>query len=206
MQGALFPVDVAISDMYPGPIVGIDEAGRGPLCGPVVAAAVVIPDGLVLEGLDDSKKLSLKKREALYEIIIKECMVGVSFVDEKKIDEINILQATYLAMTQALKQLDAKNYRTVLIDGNSVPLGINNAYAIVGGDGKVPAIAAASVVAKVSRDRYMHGIHLKLPQYNWLKNKGYATAEHRNSILEFGPCEHHRRSFIKKLCNTKVHF
>jgi ribonuclease HII len=199
MQGDLFPIDSDISNIYPGPIVGIDEAGRGPLCGPVVAAAVIIPDGLLIEGLDDSKKLSLKKREALYEIIVKDCMVGVSFVDEKKIDEINILQATYLAMTQALQQIDTSNYKTVLIDGNSVPLGINNAYAIIGGDGKVPAIAAASVVAKVSRDRYMHGLHMQFPQYNWVKNKGYATAEHRQSIVEFGPCEHHRQSFIKKI-------
>jgi ribonuclease HII len=199
MQGDLFPIDSDISNIYPGPIVGIDEAGRGPLCGPVVAAAVIIPDGLLIEGLDDSKKLSLKKREALYEIIVKDCMVGVSFVDEKKIDEINILQATYLAMTQALQQIDTSNYKNVLIDGNSVPLGINNAYAIIGGDGKVPAIAAASVVAKVSRDRYMHGLHMQFPQYNWVKNKGYATAEHRQSIVEFGPCEHHRQSFIKKI-------
>lgn len=182
-------------------ICGIDEAGRGPLAGPVCAAAVILPQGLVIDGLNDSKKISEKKRELLYDIIIKEAVsYGIALVDEKEIDEINILQATYRAMEKACEGLDVKaDY--ALIDGNRMPNLKIDGETIVKGDGKSPSIAAASILAKVTRDRLMVELSEKYPEYQFAKHKGYGTKVHVEAILEHGPCEIHRKTFLKKILN-----
>jgi len=179
-------------------VCGIDEAGRGPLAGPVFAAAVVLPRECVIEGLDDSKKLSEKKRERLFDVITEKAVCyGIAFADEKEIDEINILQATYLAMKRAAEKLGAVDL--ALVDGNGIPpLGIP-ARAIVKGDATCASIAAASVLAKVSRDRYMAELHRKYPQYQFLKHKGYGTKLHYEMIKEHGISPVHRTSFLKKI-------
>ncbi len=180
-------------------IAGVDEAGRGPLAGPVYAAAVVLPRNAVLEGINDSKKLSPKKREELFDKITKMALAyAICSVDEKEIDEINILNATHKAMCKALESLSAKpDY--VLIDGNSIK-GINIPHeTVVKGDAKSISIAAASILAKVARDRYITEIAEKYPQYEFEKHKGYGTKVHTDAILKYGPCEIHRRTFLKKL-------
>lgn len=183
-------------------ICGIDEAGRGPLCGPVAAAAVILPMGLEIRGLNDSKKLSEKKREVLYDVIIENATAwSVSFVDEKIIDEVNILNATLQAMHQAVSGLQV-SADFALIDGNrakgfEIPL-----ECVVGGDGKVASIAAASILAKVSRDRYMRKIAEKYPQYGFEKHKGYGTKAHFEAIQKYGICPIHRKTFLKKFWET----
>ena len=180
-------------------ICGVDEAGRGPLAGPVYAAAVILPEGLVIEGLNDSKKLTEKKREALFDVIIKQAIAyGIGTASAKEIDEINILQATYLAMKRAIDALQIKaDY--ALIDGNRLPPLDIDAEAIIKGDAKCPSIAAASILAKVSRDRYMYELDALLPQYQFAKHKGYGTALHYECIEKYGISEHHRLSFLKKI-------
>lgn len=180
-------------------VCGIDEAGRGPLAGPVFAAAVILPDDADIPGLDDSKKLSPKKRDVLFDIIKEQAIAyGIAQADENEIDEINILQATFDAMRRALKQLDPRP-EAALVDGNRDPsLGIPT-LCIVGGDGKCPAIAAASILAKVSRDRYMVELDSKYPQYCFAKHKGYPTVLHYKMILEHGVSPVHRKSFLKNL-------
>ncbi|MBP3359866.1 MAG: ribonuclease HII [Clostridia bacterium] len=180
-------------------IAGVDEAGRGPLAGPVYAAAVILPEGCIIEGLNDSKKLSEKKREQLYDIICEKA-VGYSIrsVDEKIIDEINILNATFLAMNTAVREL-VPEPEFVLVDGNRINNMIYPCETIVGGDSKSINIAAASVLAKVSRDRYVKAISEKYPQYNFAKHKGYGTKEHVEAIRKYGPCEIHRKTFLKKI-------
>jgi ribonuclease HII len=179
-------------------VCGIDEAGRGPLAGPVFAAAVVLPRECVIEGLDDSKKLSEKKRERLFDMITEKAVCyGIAFADEKEIDEINILQATYLAMKRAVEKLGTVDL--ALVDGNGIPpLGIPS-RAIVKGDATCASIAAASVLAKVSRDRYMAELHLKYPQYQFIKHKGYGTKLHYEMIREHGISPVHRKSFLTKI-------
>ena len=177
-------------------VCGIDEAGRGPLAGPVYAAAVILPDGLEIEGLNDSKKLTEKKREALFDIIRENalaCSVGTA--SEREIDEINILQATFLAMKRAVEGLKIPaDY--ALVDGNRMPpLGIPG-ETIIKGDAKSPSVAAASIIAKVSRDRFMYELDKKLPEYQFSKHKGYGTRQHTDAIKELGPCPAHRRTFI----------
>ncbi|WP_367361390.1 ribonuclease HII [Syntrophus buswellii] len=176
-------------------IAGIDEAGRGPLAGPVVAAAVILPLGYCHSEITDSKRLSAKKRERLYGVIKKEALaVGVGVVEPHRIDEINILRATLLAMAEAVEDLFLPpDY--LLVDGlHRVPLDISQ-KTIVKGDTLSVSIASASIIAKVSRDQIMEIYHRQFPQYNFLKNKGYGTKEHRAAILAHGPCKIHRRSF-----------
>lgn len=181
-------------------ICGVDEAGRGPLAGPVCAAAVILPDGAVIEGLDDSKKLTEKKRERLYDII-KETAVAysVAYGTLEEIETVNILEATYLAMNRAIEGLNVKP-DFALIDGNRVPRGIKiPCETIVKGDSKSMSVAAASVLAKVTRDRLMLEYDKKYPEYNFKKHKGYGTKEHTELIKQYGPCEIHRLSFLKNI-------
>lgn len=180
-------------------VCGIDEAGRGPLCGPVCAAAVILPVGCEIEGINDSKKLSQKKREALYDVITEKAVAySVSMVDAKTIDEINILQATFLAMRNAVNSLLVKaDY--ALVDGNrECGLDIKE-QTVVKGDAKCISIAAASILAKVSRDRYMEELDKKYPEYQFKKHKGYGTKLHYEMIEKYGICEEHRKTFLKKI-------
>ncbi len=176
-------------------IAGIDEAGRGPLAGPVVAAAVILPKGACIPSIDDSKKLSEKKREQLYNVITKEAIsIGTGIVDEKTIDEINILQASIRAMKIAIEKLSVMP-DFILSDAVSLAdLNIPQ-KAIIKGDSKSISIAAASIIAKVTRDRLMYEYHKKFPTYNFAFNKGYGTEEHLKMLKKYGPCEIHRRSF-----------
>ncbi|HEX3026711.1 MAG TPA: ribonuclease HII [Clostridia bacterium] len=189
-----------------GLICGIDEAGRGPLAGPVFAAAVILPDDLEIAGINDSKKLSAKKREALFEVITKKAIdYFVAQASEAEIDTYNILNATYLAMKRAVEGLKTKP-DFALVDGNRDPvLGIPTT-CIVGGDGKSASIAAASILAKVSRDRYMEELDRKCPQYLFAKHKGYPTKLHYEKILQYGVSEYHRMSFLKNLAEKRLSF
>lgn len=183
-------------------VCGIDEAGRGPLAGPVVAAAVILAPGTQLPGVNDSKKLTEKKREELFDYVRENAVAyGIGTADEREIDEINILQATYLAMTRAVQNLNVKaDY--ALIDGNRIPpqLDIPAEY-VIKGDGKVLSIAAASILAKVTRDRYMREMAKQYPEYGFEKHKGYGTKAHYQAIAEHGICPLHRRTFLKKVLN-----
>ena len=184
-------------------ICGIDEAGRGPLAGPVCAAAVILPANAEIPGLNDSKKLSDKKRRELLPLI-KETSVAyaIVMVDEKTIDEINILQATFRAMEQAANQLNIKpDY--ILVDGNKLPCLTVPAKAVVHGDSLSASIAAASVLAKVTRDDFMLEQAKQYPEYGFDIHKGYGTKAHTAAILEHGPCAIHRTTFLKKLYGTK---
>lgn len=184
-------------------ICGVDEAGRGPLAGPVCAAAVILPEGLIIEGVNDSKKLSEKKREELFDVIKEKSVAwSVAWASVEEIDEINILQATMLAMKRAIAGLDPEP-DFALIDGNKIPSCDTPCYAIVKGDSLSHSIAAASILAKVSRDRLMLELAEKYPQYHFEKHKGYGTKLHTDAILEYGPCEIHRRTFLRKLNGRK---
>ncbi len=175
-------------------IAGVDEVGRGPLAGPVVAAAVILPLGYMLPGVNDSKKLSEKKRDALYEIILKDAIsYCVHFVQPDQIDAINIYQASKLAMTEAVCSLNVTPDQ-LLIDAMEVPLAIDQ-LKIIKGDEKSISIAAASIVAKVARDRYMKMLDEKYPQYGFQSNMGYGTKDHLNALQQYGPTEIHRKSF-----------
>lgn len=179
----------------PGLVAGVDEAGRGPLAGPVVAAAVILDESRPIEGLADSKKLTAARRERLHDEIRAHalcCSVAMATVEE--IDRLNILQATLLAMRRAVEGLRLKP-RLVLVDGNRLPvLGIR-AEAVVRGDEKVKAISAASILAKVTRDRGLSELHQQYPAYGFDQHKGYGTAVHLNALRVHGPCPAHRRSF-----------
>lgn len=181
-------------------ICGVDEAGRGPLAGPVCAAAVILPAGAVIEGLDDSKKLTEKKRERLYDIIKQTAVAySVAYGTLEEIETVNILEATYLAMNRAIEGLNVKP-DFALIDGNRVPRGIKiPCETVVKGDSKSMSVAAASVLAKVTRDRLMLEYDKKYPEYNFKKHKGYGTKEHTELIKQYGPCEIHRLSFLKNI-------
>lgn len=184
-------------------IAGVDEAGRGPLAGPVCAAAVILPQGLVIPGLNDSKKLTDKKRKELFPIIQEQAIAwGIGFASEAEIDEINILQATFLAMKRALSQLDGKA-DFALIDGNrETDFGLR-VMTVVKGDSRSANIAAASVLAKVSRDNLMDELALKYPEYGFEIHKGYGTKAHYAALREHGPCPIHRQSFLKKFYESK---
>ena len=179
----------------PGLVAGVDEAGRGPLAGPVFAAAVILDDLLPIKGLADSKKLTPKKREHLYDIIKAQALcfcVATASVEE--IDQLNILQATLLAMQRAVKGLRLKPSK-VLVDGNRLPVLAIRAEAIVKGDSKVASISAASILAKVERDRWCVEVDAQFPNYGFLTHKGYGTQVHLRALQEYGPCVLHRRSF-----------
>lgn len=177
-------------------VAGIDEAGRGPLAGSVYAAAVILPQGCRIDGLRDSKKLSEKKRETLYDVIVREAAAyAVCAVDSARIDEINILEATFEAMRGAVDALPVRP-DFLLIDGNRAKGFDDIPYqTIVGGDDLSESIAAASILAKVSRDRYMGEMARLYPQYEFEKHKAYGTARHRELIAKFGPCPIHRKTF-----------
>ncbi|WP_297129009.1 ribonuclease HII [uncultured Eubacterium sp.] len=178
-------------------VCGVDEAGRGPLAGPVFAAAVVLGRGQVIEGVNDSKKLSEKKREALFDKIKEEALYySIASVDEKTIDEINILNATFLAMKKAVEGLEIKP-DFAMIDGNKTPDLDIDCEAVVKGDANSVSIAAASILAKVSRDRYMLEMAEKYPEYKFEKHKGYGTKLHYEMLDEFGASEIHRQTFLK---------
>lgn len=183
-------------------VCGVDEAGRGPLAGPVFAAAVILPKGHIIEGVNDSKKLSEKKRDMLYDKIIDECVsYSIGTASEKEIDEINILRATFLAMRRAVEGLEVKP-EIALVDGNQVPpLDNVDVETVVKGDAKSASIAAASIIAKVSRDRYMFEMAEKYPEYHFEKHKGYGTKLHYEMIEKYGICDIHRKSFLKKVLN-----
>ena len=180
-------------------IAGVDEAGRGPLAGPVFAAAVILKENEIITGLNDSKKLSEKRREELFDVICEKAVAyAVCAVSEKRIDEINILNATMEAMAGAVGKIEPTP-EYVLIDGNKCPPIDIPCDAVVKGDSKSASIAAASILAKVSRDRYITEIASKYPEYGFEKHKGYGTKAHNEAILEHGPCEIHRRTFLRKL-------
>jgi ribonuclease HII len=177
-------------------IAGIDEAGRGPLAGPVVASAVILPSDIIIDGLHDSKRISKKKREHLFEFITKRSLFySIEAVDNKTIDNINILQATFLAMSKCVLNLK-KKADIYLIDGNfKIPSLEIKQEAIVRGDAKSASIAAASILAKVTRDEIMSNYGQKYPQYGFEKHKGYGTKRHCEALLKFGPCPIHRKTF-----------
>ena len=186
-----------------GVICGVDEAGRGPLAGPVCAAAVILPKGEIIPGLNDSKKLTDKKRRELFPIIKEKAIAyGIAFASEAEIDEINILQATFLAMKRAIAQLEGKA-DFALIDGNrETDFGIP-CLTVIKGDSRSASIAAASVLAKVTRDIYMEELAEKYPQYGFEIHKGYGTKAHYAALTEHGMCDAHRRSFLKKFYGEK---
>lgn len=194
----LFEYDSTVRNDFPI-VCGIDEAGRGPLAGDVYAAAVIFDEGVFIDGLNDSKKLTEKKREMLLdEIISKAKAYCVATASVEEIEEINILQATFLAMKRAYEGLGIAA-DIALIDGNRLPNLDCEMKTVVKGDGLSASIAAASILAKVSRDRYMTELAEKYPEYRFDKHKGYGTKLHNELILEYGPCPAHRMSFLKKL-------
>lgn len=175
-------------------IAGVDEVGRGPLIGPVVCAAVILPVGYFDEGIKDSKKLSEKQREKMYEIIKRDAIsIGIGIKDEKVIDEVNILEATKLAMKEAIDNLDVKPEH-VLIDAVKLDIDIPST-SIIKGDDKSESIAAASIIAKVTRDRMLNEMDREFPMYDLKKNKGYGTKKHIEALKTYGPCKYHRFSF-----------
>ncbi|MGI6280166.1 MAG: ribonuclease HII [Acutalibacteraceae bacterium] len=186
-------------------ICGVDEAGRGPLAGPVCAAAVILPPDCQIDGLNDSKKLTEKKREALFDVIIEKAVAyNIAFGTLEEIEKYNILEATFLAMNRAVDGL-AASADFALVDGNRPPKGLKiPCETLVKGDGLSCSVAAASILAKVTRDRLMLELDKKYPQYNFKKHKGYGTKEHTDIILKYGPCEVHRMSFLKKILGESL--
>ena len=181
------------------PFCGVDEAGRGPLAGPVCAAAVILPEGLVIPGLNDSKKLSEKKREALYDLICAGAAAyGIAFASVEEIEEYNIKNAAYLAMDRAIAQLKVTP-ALALVDGSDTNELAVPAIKVVKGDARCASIAAASILAKVTRDRYMLQLAEEYPVYGFEKHKGYGTAAHYAALREHGPCPAHRPTFLRKM-------
>jgi len=178
-----------------GPVAGVDEAGRGPLAGPVVAAAVIFERKHIPKGLNDSKQMTAEARENAYVVIMERAVcVGIGDASVDEIDLINIRQATHLAMARAIRAL-AIQPAFALVDGNDAPALPCPCDTIVGGDARSVSIAAASIIAKVTRDRMMQALHEEHPGYGWFRNKGYGTDEHLTALMRLGPCLHHRRSF-----------
>ena len=198
-MSALWEIENELYASGVAPICGVDEAGRGPLAGPVCAAAVILPRGLEIEGLNDSKKLSEKKREKLYDEITAQALsYGIAFASVEEIEKYNILEATFLAMNRAIAQLSPRP-ALALIDGNRDKGICVSARCIIGGDGKCADIAAASILAKVTRDRYMLQMAERYPRYGFEKHKGYGTAAHYAAIRAYGPSPIHRMSFLRKM-------
>ncbi len=195
----LWEIENGIYEKTGGPVCGVDEAGRGPLAGPVYAAAVILPRGLVISGLDDSKKLTEKKREELFDIITgKAVCYGIARAEVEEIETLNILNATFLAMNRAISLLDPIP-AIALIDGNRNTGIETKSICVIRGDSKCADIAAASILAKVSRDRFMYEMAEKYPHYCFDKHKGYGTKLHYEKLREFGPSPIHRMSFLKKM-------
>lgn len=203
MEQNLWQIEDELKLRGVGAICGVDEAGRGPLAGPVCAAAVILPEHLQIPGLNDSKKLSDKKRRDLFPIIKEQAIAyGIAFATVEEIDEINILQATFLAMERAVAQLNGQA-DFALIDGNREPKLDIESMAVVKGDSRSASIAAASIFAKVTRDDYMEELASQYPQYGFEVHKGYGTRRHYQALEEFGMCPAHRRSFLKKFYGQK---
>ena len=176
-------------------VAGVDEVGRGPLCGPVTAAAVILDPENIPDGLNDSKKMTAKKRDALFHVILSSAICCIAHASVEEIDEINILRASHLAMERAISRLSTKADHA-LIDGNMIPKGLTiPAQSIVKGDGRSVSIAAASIIAKVERDRIMGKLATEFPGYGWEKNAGYGTKQHLDALGRLGVTPHHRRSF-----------
>ncbi len=195
----LWSIENEIYDSGVSILCGVDEAGRGPLAGPVCAAACILPRGLVIDGLDDSKKLSDKKRRELFDVIKREAVsFGVAFASVEEIEEHNILRATFMAMNRAIAKLDVVP-ELAIIDGNRAAGIKMPARCIVKGDSKCADIAAASILAKVTRDEYMLAMADKYPEYHFEKHKGYGTKLHYEALREYGPSPIHRMSFLKKV-------
>lgn len=195
----LWSIENEIYDSGVSILCGVDEAGRGPLAGPVCAAACILPRGLVIDGLDDSKKLSDKKRRELFDVIKREAVsFGVAFASVEEIEEHNILRATFMAMNRAIAKLDVVP-ELAIIDGNRAAGIEMPARCIVKGDSKCADIAAASILAKVTRDEYMLAMAEKYPEYHFEKHKGYGTKLHYEALREHGPSPIHRMSFLKKV-------
>lgn len=202
----LYQYEEQLEDLGIKYIAGVDEVGRGPLAGPVVVAAVILPLNLRIKGINDSKKLSLKKRNELYKIILNEALaVNVSFIDERVIDEINIYEATKKGMLEAISGLKIKPEH-VLIDAMPLrELAIDHT-SIIHGDALSASIGAASIIAKVTRDEYMDKMDIKYPNYGFKHHKGYCTKEHLEALEKYGPCEIHRKSFapVKKFYTKQL--
>ena len=195
----LWELENSIYEKTSGLLCGVDEAGRGPLAGPVYASAVILPKGTVIPWLDDSKKLTEKKREELFDIIKdKAISFGIARAEVEEIEELNILNATFLAMNRAIAMLDPVPV-LALIDGNRNTGIKTESICVIKGDSKCADIAAASILAKVSRDRYMYEMAAEYPQYEFEKHKGYGTKLHYEKLREFGPSPIHRMSFLKKM-------
>lgn len=195
----LWELESGLLDSGISPICGVDEAGRGPLAGPVCAAAVILPRGIEIPGLNDSKKLTEKKREALYDVITEKALsYGIAFATVEEIEELNILGATYLAMNRAIAKLDTLP-ALALIDGNRNEKIEVSSQTVIHGDARCASIAAASILAKVTRDRYMLEMAEKYPGYDFEKHKGYGTKAHYAAIRELGMSPIHRPSFLKKM-------
>lgn len=180
--------------MYETPIIGVDEVGRGPLAGPVISAAIILNKEMIPEGINDSKKLSKKKREVINEELISQHSFAIGIASVEEIDKINILQASLLAMKRAVLNLNIKP-QTILIDGNKLPDLEYNMYPIIKGDSKSISIAAASIIAKVYRDKLMQDLSLQYPGYYWEKNSGYGTKQHLLALNNLGVTPIHRKSF-----------
>ena len=199
MSAPLWEIEDAVRDEGFERVCGVDEAGRGPLAGPVCAAAVILPRGCVIDGLNDSKQLSEKRREALYdEIVSRAERYGIAFASVEEIERLNILGATYLAMNRAIEALGA-GIDLALIDGNRSEGIAYPCRTVIKGDAKCASIAAASVLAKVTRDRYMLALADKYPGYGFEKHKGYGTKLHYAALRELGPCAEHRAKFLRKM-------
>ena len=187
--------DLTLEDDARGPVAGVDEAGRGPWAGPVIAAAVILERSTVPQGINDSKKLGPRRREELYAALrASSARIGIGGASAGEVDGLNVLAATMLAMRRAVAALDSTPAH-VLVDGNRLPELPCAATAVVGGDRRSLSIAAASIVAKVTRDRIMARLAARYPEFGWERNAGYGTAEHRAALGRFGPTPHHRRSF-----------
>lgn len=197
--------DFALETVAPQPVCGVDEAGRGPWAGPVVAAAVILDPAAVPHGVDDSKRLSPSRRDALFDEIVSTALIGVGEASVAEIDAMNILQASHLAMRRAVAALP-RAPRIALVDGAAAPPGLScPCRTVIGGDARSLSIAAASIVAKVSRDRLMVALAQQFPGYGWGTNKGYGTREHAGGLSALGVTPHHRRSFQpvhKMLCEA----
>lgn len=197
--------DFSIEAAYEGLVAGVDEAGRGPWAGPVTAAAVILDRGRLPQGINDSKKLTSAKREALFEEICAAAHIGIGMASVEEIDALNILGATKLAMVRAVEALPHKP-QAVLVDGNQPPKWLYRTEAVVKGDARSLSIAAASVIAKVARDRLMLELHTAHPHYGWAGNAGYGTPEHISAIEKHGITPHHRKSFapIRKVLEREA--
>jgi len=199
------PPDFSIESTYTGIIAGVDEAGRGPWAGPVVAAAAILDFANIPTGIDDSKKLSAEKRETLFAIITQSCDYGVGIASVEEIDGLNILGATKLAMRRAVEGLKTTP-AIALVDGNSSPGLACKTKLVIGGDAKSLSIAAASIIAKVTRDRIMCELACEHPYYGWESNAGYGTKKHQDGLAKFGVTPHHRKSFrpIRELIEARA--